>query len=335
MFPFQRGQKAASARQLLRIASKRHHSLIVMEGTGVAGGAAILLAKWLHRTPYVVSSGDAVAPFLAGRWPIAAPIFSLYERLLYRNCSGFIGWTPYLVGRALTMGAPKGMTAAGWAPYPSTSSELAATRSQIRQRLGIPQDAIVLGIAGSLIWSPRRKYCYGLELVRAILTTKNPTIHLLIVGDGGGLDHLREVAGPNLGKTIFLPGRVPRNEVPHYLAAMDAATLPQSVDNVGNFRYTTKISEYLSVRLPIITNQIPASYDVEYGGLWRLPGQSPWDPVFLRGLTQLMDSLDRKAIEEKRRLIPLEVPLFDRARQVEATTQFIQEILLALKERGA
>ena len=134
IFPFQRGQKAASARQLLRIASKRHHSLIVMEGTGVAGGAAILLAKWLHRTPYVVSSGDAVAPFLAGRWPIAAPIFSLYERLLYRNCSGFIGWTPYLVGRALTWGAPRAMTAAGWAPHERAGE----ARDGVRRSLGIP-----------------------------------------------------------------------------------------------------------------------------------------------------------------------------------------------------
>jgi glycosyltransferase involved in cell wall biosynthesis len=298
-----------------------------MEGTGSAGGLAIMLAKWIYGIPYIVSSGDAIAPFLGARWPVAKSVFALFEWLLYRNSSGFIGWTPYLVGRALTMGAPKGMTAAGWAPFRYSEPQLAESRWRVRRSLGIPEDAIVFGIAGSLIWSKRWNYCYGHELVQAILAVKNPAVRVLIVGDGDGLGRLREIAGSKLGETIFLPGRVPRKQVPEYLSAMDAVTLPQSVDNVGSFRYTTKVSEYLSVRVPLITNQIPAAYDLDYGGVWRLPGTTPWDPCFVDALADLMDRLTLEAIEQKRSAIPNYLPVFDRARQIETTAEFITEIL--------
>ena len=42
-----------------------------------------------------------------------------------------------------------------------------------------------------------------------------------------------------------------------FLAAFDLASLPQSVDRVGSFRYSTKLSEYLAAGLPIVTSQIP------------------------------------------------------------------------------
>ena len=54
-------------------------------------------------------------------------------------------------------------------------------------------------------------------------------------------------------------------EVVDYLAAFDLASLPQSVDRVGSFRYSTKLCEYLAVGLPIITGQIPAAYDLDAG----------------------------------------------------------------------
>ena len=39
--------------------------------------------------------------------------FEQYEKLLYRHCTGFIGWTPYLAGMALKMGAPRAVTVEG------------------------------------------------------------------------------------------------------------------------------------------------------------------------------------------------------------------------------
>jgi len=322
--PFQKKDKLGSFSQILRKAQSREFDLLVMEGSGIGGGLAALIARILYRIPYVFSSGDAIAPFLSAKSPLGAPVFWAYERLLCLKADGFIGWTPYLTGRALSMGTPRAVTAAGWAPYAPDLQQLTEQRKRIRQELGIPLDAKVFGIAGSLNWSPRFQYCYGLELVRAAVQSDSAA-HVLIVGDGSGLPRLQELAGPRLNQTIFLTGRVPREKVPEYLATMDIGSLPQSVDQVGSFRYTTKLSEYLAMQLPFITTEIPLAYDLDSGGLWRLPGQSPWDPRFIYALATLMASVDATSIKAKRAALATAFPEFERERQIQRVTAFLRE----------
>jgi glycosyltransferase involved in cell wall biosynthesis len=295
-----------------------------MEGTGVAGGAVVIAARLLAGVPYVVSSGDAVAPFVAIAHRPLAPIAALYERLLCRLCAGFIGWTPYLVGRALTFGAPRGVTAAGWSPPPRPDE-----RGAVRLELGIPDDAIVFGIVARLEWVERIGYCYGMELVRALRRTERDDLRVLVVGDGPGLERLREAAGPELGRRVLLPGGVPHESVPAYLSAIDVASLPQSVDGVGSFRYTTKLSEYMSAGLPVVTTEVPMAYDLDDGWIWRLRGETPWDPVYVGGLARLMRSVQRGEIEDKREKAPGATPLFERDRQRRRVTAFVTDLLHA------
>jgi glycosyltransferase involved in cell wall biosynthesis len=321
---FQRKNKRESFFEILRLGRQRRFDVVCMEGSGFAGGAAAIWLRVFHHLPYVVSSGDAIGPFLSARFPFGAPIFWLYERWLYTNASGFIGWTPYLTGRSLTMGASKAMTAPGWAPHVRTPEERTDSRRAIRSRFGIPMDAIVFGMAGSLNWSPRFQYCYGMELVLAATRAKMP-IYVLIVGDGTGLSRLRTAAGGLLDKTILLPGKVSREEVPDYLAAMDIGSLPQSVDRVGVFRYTTKVSEYMAEDLPFVTTQIPLAYDLDRDNLWRLPGSSPWDPKFVDALTNLMNTVDQADIANRKH--PHSGGLeFDREQQIRRVSAFLHEI---------
>jgi glycosyltransferase involved in cell wall biosynthesis len=125
--------------------------------------------------------------------------------------------------------------------------------------LNIPQNAIVFGLLGSLVWTESRRYCYGLELVQAARTLTREDVYVLIVGDGSGRGRLEQLAGEQLGGRILLPGPCTLAEVPAYLAAMDLGSLPQSLDPVGALRYTTKIAEYVSAGLPLITGQLPRS----------------------------------------------------------------------------
>src|SRR5437667_262209 len=150
---------------------------------------------------------------------------------------------------------------------------------------------IVFGIAGTLDWNRRVGYCYGYELVHAAVRARRRGLRVLIVGDGTGRKPLEHAAGVELGKSVLLTGRVPREQVADYLAAMDVGSLPQSCDGVGSFRYTIKLSEYLSASLPIVTGQIPLAYDLDDGWLWRLPGQAPWDERYLRALARLMEQI--------------------------------------------
>jgi glycosyltransferase involved in cell wall biosynthesis len=326
IIPFDYQAKLRSSREIIRQSLQERPDLLVMEGTGIAGGLACLYLKLIHRIPYVFSSGDAVAPFIGLNWPWLVPLFTLYEWLLCRYCAGFIGWTPYLVGRSLTFGAPKGMTAAGWVHFNRTPEQLQHSRQRLRQELGIPETAIVFGLLGSLVWNSRYQYCYGDELIHGIQQCDRQDVYVLIVGDGSGLEYLKTLAGEKLGKTIFLPGNVPLEHVMDYLSVIDIASLPQSVDGVGNFRYTTKVCEYLAARLPIVINQIPMAYDLIEAVTWRLPGASPWSSAYRQALAQLMHQITPADLQQKRAVIPPQLPEFDLSNQVERAERFITEL---------
>jgi glycosyltransferase involved in cell wall biosynthesis len=329
---FDRSARFSTFLRVFKAIRENRPRMVIMEGSGVAGGFALLLGRLLFRVPYVVSSGDAIAPFLASRVPLLKPAFLAYERLLYRFAAGFIGWTPYLVGRALSFGAPRAMTAQGWSSFTLAPDERVRARARLRNKLGIPSDALVIGIVGALVWNARVRYCYGYELVNALKLVKRRDVVALIVGDGDGKAELAAAAGAMIGSRLVLAGRAARQEVPEYLAAMDIVSLPQSVDQVGSFRYTTKISEYLAAGLPIVTGQIPLAYDLDQGWLWRLPGSSPWARTYIESLARLIDQLAPAEIAAKTSAIPRDCGEFDRERQVARATAFITDLLRDQRE---
>jgi glycosyltransferase involved in cell wall biosynthesis len=317
---FDHDRKAASMLRVLRRGLAEHPDAVVVEGTGVAGGVAVMLLD-LAGIRYLVSTGDAVAPFLSLRRPWLGPVARIYERALLRRAAGVIAWSPYLTGRALTLGARRAMTAAGWAPATSASER------DVRGELGIPPGALVFGLVGSLDWTERAGYCYGLELVRAVTQSNRDDVYVLVVGDGSGRERLASIAGDMLDRRVFLPGLVPRDDVPAWLGAFDLASLPQSVDGVGAFRYTTKLSEYLAAGLPVVTGQLPLAYDLDEGWLWRLPGDAPWTDDYVGALAKLMSTLDRDDLERRRGLVPRALRDFDPVRQKRAVAAFVLDAL--------
>ena len=136
VWPFDRSNKRGlfSFSPLRRLRRERP-DLVVIEGTSIAAGAVVLLGRLLFGVPYVVSSGDAVGPFIRLIAPRLGPLGYVYEFVLCRCCAGFIGWTPYIAGRAMTLGAPRAMTAANWAP--PQDHETRADRAAVRRELGI------------------------------------------------------------------------------------------------------------------------------------------------------------------------------------------------------
>jgi glycosyltransferase involved in cell wall biosynthesis len=321
---FDRGHKLRSAVSLLRRLRRERPDLVVIEGTSIAAGVVVLVGRFVFGVPYVVSSGDAVGPFIRLIAPKLGLAGHLYELVLCRFCAGFIGWTPYLAGRAMTLGAPRAMTAANWAP-PQTSGP--DDRLAIRRELAIPPEAIVFGLVGSLNWSDRAEYCYGLELVRAIRRTARRDVHVVLVGDGDGLPQLTAEAGAELGVRVHFTGRVPRERLGRYFAAMDIASLPQSVDGVGAFRYTTKLSEYLAAGLPVVTGQLPFAYDLGDDWLWRLPGDTPWSETYVDALAALMTQIGATDLRQRRASVPHELPVFDEQLQRERVTAFLGDVL--------
>ena len=172
-----------------------------------------------------------------------------------------------------------------------------------RNELGIPAEALVVGLAGSLHWNERVDYGYGASSSRRSAMCRRRDVVICLVGDGSGRERLEEMAGDGLGVRVLLPGRVAPELVPDYLAAFDIGSLSQSVDGVGSFRYTTKLSEYLASELPVIVGEIPAAYDLDEGYMWRLPGAAPWSATQIGALEELLEGLDPADIAEKREAI--------------------------------
>jgi glycosyltransferase involved in cell wall biosynthesis len=204
--------------------------------------------------------------------------------------------------------------------------QLSDSRVKIRQQLGIPDNSLVFGLLGSLAWTQRVKYCYGYELLTAFQKINRQDVSILVVGDGNGLAYLQKLAGEDLGKRIFLPGNVPVDQVLDYMAAMDVASLPQSVDGVGSFRYTTKISEYLAAKLPVVTSQIPMAYDICGDWIWKLPGDKPWEDCYIDSLANLMQEMTFAEIKIKQKAIPDQISDFNLEQQVCRVTNFIHDI---------
>src|SRR2546423_8989852 len=64
VFAFDHDHRRRSATMLVKTVLRRRPRLIVMEGTGTAGGLPLLLLDALLGIPFVICSGDAVAPYL-------------------------------------------------------------------------------------------------------------------------------------------------------------------------------------------------------------------------------------------------------------------------------
>jgi glycosyltransferase involved in cell wall biosynthesis len=325
--PFDRMHKFQSCCRVIKEARNVRPELIVQEGTGFWGGIALLYCRILLGIPYVVSSGDAVAPFLSQRFPWFSFVFYFYEKVLCKYCKGFIGWTPYLVGRAISLGARRGMTAEGFTGFYLDKKELETNRNEIRRGLGISESDIVYGLVGSLKWSKRMRYCYGMELVKAIQMVERKDVHVVIAGDGDGLPVLQKESGQLLGKRIHFLGRIEPEKTLSFLGSLDFGTIPQSCDAVGASRYTTKVSEYVAAGLPILTNQIPMAYDLNIPGLTILPGENPWDPKFINTIAKLMNEGIRIEITKDQMTKFFKAGFFDRESQIKRVTKFISDIL--------
>lgn len=278
----------------------RRWDLVYQESTGIAGGLPLIAARLAWGQPFVVSSGDPVSGyFRTVNGPVAGGVFDLYERALYRSCAGFIGWTPYLTGRALHLGAPRGVTVEGAADLELFLPFDAEARRAARTEFGVPLDHVVCGVVGSLTWTPRQQYCYGLELVEMLKYLHRSDVTVLIVGDGSGRPILEERIPPDLRHRVVFTGRVPESDVVRVLNAMDVGFLTQTLDGLGNYRLTTKLPEYLATGLPVAMSPIPGLYDYVLDCAWALPAAHPASDTFHRGCAAWLDQLTLEAIAQK------------------------------------
>lgn len=130
------------------------------------------------------------------------------------------------------------------------SRAAAQPRSVTRLALGIPQDAIVIGIAATIrSW---KGHDYLLDAFGDIV--KNfPLAHLLIVGDGPRRENLQgRIRASGHAEKIQLIGH--REDIPDMLAAMDIFALP----SFANEGVPQAIMQAMAMGLPVVSTTVGA-----------------------------------------------------------------------------
>jgi glycosyltransferase involved in cell wall biosynthesis len=135
--------------------------------------------------------------------------------------------------------------------------------SDLRSRLKL-DGRFVVGFVGSF------KAWHGVDFLLeafAALRGKDPSYHLLLVGDGPMRAKLEEETGQlDLQEAVTLVGNVPHEEVPRYLALMDVAVAPYPA--LDDFYFSPlKLYEYLAGSRAVVASRIGQVSEVIADGL--------------------------------------------------------------------
>ena len=166
------------------------------------------------------------------------------------------------------------MTAAGWSAPPRFEH-----RALRRRELGIPEDAVVFGLVGSLDWTEGIEYCYGLELVRGVLEVDRDDLRVVVIGDGTGLKRLRTLAATR--RQAHPAPRAASRRAGHQLSRRLRRREPAAERGPsGPFATRPKIT---SICGWVFRCHRPDPARLRPGRrcIWRLAGESPWTPTSL------------------------------------------------------
>lgn len=153
---------------------------------------------------------------------------------------------------------PARLVVAHNAVYPDEFRRDAAAGARIRERMGIPADALVVGFVGSYAWFHQT---HLVAEAAAVLRERGVgSVYWLMVGDG---PHRAEfdarVAELGVEDRVLCQGRVPGDEVSEWLSAMDAAV----VMSIGaDIICPVKVPEYMAAGLAPIVADMPAYAEV-------------------------------------------------------------------------
>ncbi len=118
----------------------------------------------------------------------------------------------------------------------------------IKKKHGI-EDRQVVGWIGS--FGPERGVTSLLNIAVGVLK-KMPTVCFMIVGDGPLRPWVEtEISRRGMAENILLTGGVSREQVPHYIAAMDIALAPYPPGGAAYFS-PLKVFEYMAMARPVV-----------------------------------------------------------------------------------
>jgi glycosyltransferase involved in cell wall biosynthesis len=225
----------------LRVVWTFHNAQINLRADQVPGGRFLGLKRQGYRAAYRLT-GRWVCAFVAVSSDVAAAI----ER----------GIRPK---RAHVVTIPNGVSLERYRGR--------ARRSEVRARVGVPEDAVLAICVAKLQRQKGHRY-----LVDALtsLAPRRPELHLLVVGDGPLADEIARLAeASGLAGRIHLAGQ--RRDVPELLRASDLFVLPSLWEGLP-----MALLEAMASGLPVVATNVSGTREVirgpQDGGVLVEPG---------------------------------------------------------------
>ena len=230
--------------------------IIYVLDTGYSGVLAGIAAKILWNKKFIIDTGDVayeLARSSSGRNVLALWLIWLIERIAFRMADVIIVRGSYhkillqRIGYNRVFHIPDGV---------DTQFSKPMDVSNLREKLGL-EDHLVIGVMGSINWSPRLKVCYGWELLEVLKMLKGCQVKGVLIGDGSGLGRLKKRAKEyGIENNIVFTGWLDYSLIPKYINLFDVAISTQTNNIVGEVRTTGKIPEYLACGRYIIATAV-------------------------------------------------------------------------------
>lgn len=249
----QRG-KIGSAFQMLRELIRLKPRVVYVLDMAASGVLAACAYRMLGGAKWIVDTGDTIVELgrALGRGPVAMALTRLLEWVSLHFSSAVVVRGSYhkelLAKRGIQATfIPDGVDVEQFAPP-----------------LDLPpkglNDPVVIGIVGSLAWSPKRNTCYGWDLLDIVAHMRDRVarpVRGIVVGDGDGLERLKARCRElGLEDLVQFPGRVPYAELPGWIHKMDVCLSPQTDDVVGHVRTSGKLPLYLAANRFILASRV-------------------------------------------------------------------------------
>lgn len=239
-----------------RSAIRRADLVYVIDPGRIGFPAAV--SGWAARRPVVVEMGDPQAALYRaqGRGYRSVVAGAGIDWLLTRRATAIVvrgrGLADVLSLRVPWVEIPDGVDVDRFVP---------GADGDLRRQLGIPADALVAGLAGSLREGRRRGATYGWDLVEALSLLREQPVWALVVGGGSGFEPLtRYAAELGVSDRLVMPGYAPHDEC--YVAAMDVCLSRQTDDSVGWSRTTAKLPEYLACDRYVLATAVGGAAEI-------------------------------------------------------------------------
>jgi glycosyltransferase involved in cell wall biosynthesis len=219
-----------------------------------------LRSPWIENSMKRLGLRDDDAPLLATAYRKTA---YAAERLLTRLVDGYVVITKGLmdfysdfiaIGRKPILILPSGVDNNLFRPVAASGT---------RERLGINPSDFLIGYVGAL--NRERNLGFLLRALRHLIDGEGGEERylMLLVGSGDGREELKRLSR-ELGvedRVIFM-GNVQHEEVPGFLAALDAAVCHLPDDLSFRYSFPMKILEYAACGIPVFASRIPAHEEI-------------------------------------------------------------------------